>query len=135
MTAVQPGTERESGNWAKEERKGLMDQVIETIASGIGNGVGFLASSGILFLLFAVLWGAFAVGLVASQGSIDAAWQAIRELPLIVQGIVWILFLPVVAGLWIWESSWPIVVRLVSVVGLAGWNLLVLLPSWLTDRG
>jgi hypothetical protein len=41
---------------------------------------------------------------------------------------VWLLFLPVVIGLWIWESTWPLVVRLVLVVSVAGWNLLVFLP-------
>ncbi len=32
-------------------------------------------------------------------------------------------------GLWVWETSWPIVVRLVLVVGVAGWNLLMFLPK------
>jgi len=112
-----------------------MDQVIGTMASWLGDTVGALASSGVLFVMFAVLWAAFAVGLLWSQGSVDAAWQSIRDLPLLVQAVVWILFLPVMAGLWIWETTWPLVVRLVLVVGLAGWNLLVMMPSWLTNRG
>ncbi len=111
-----------------------MDSAIEAVASGLGNAVGFMASSGILFVIFGVLWVAFAVGLVWSRGSVDAAWQSIRELPLVVQGVVWLLFLPVTAGLWVWESSWPLVVRVVLVVGIAGWNLLVMLPSWITGR-
>jgi hypothetical protein len=40
----------------------------------------------------------------------------------------WLLFLPVVAGLWIWETTWPLIVRVVLIVGIAGWNLLVFLP-------
>ena len=40
----------------------------------------------------------------------------------------WVLFLPVMAGLWIWETGWPTLVRLLLVVGIAGWNLLVFLP-------
>jgi hypothetical protein len=39
------------------------------------------------------------------------------------------LFLPVMVGLWIWESTWPLLVRLVLVVGIAGWNLLILVPN------
>jgi hypothetical protein len=31
-------------------------------------------------------------------------------------------------GLWIWETSWPLIVRVVLVVAIAGWNLLVFLP-------
>ena len=41
---------------------------------------------------------------------------------------VWLLFLPVMIGLWIWETTWPLLVRLVLVIGIAGWNLLIFLP-------
>jgi ABC-type amino acid transport system permease subunit len=112
-----------------DQTKGRVEHVIETLASGLGNGVGWLAENGILFGIFAIIWIAFAVGLIWSQGSLDQAWNAIRGLPLIVQIFVWVLFLPVMVGLWIWEASWPLVVRLVLVVGVAGWNLLVFLPK------
>lgn len=105
-----------------------MEQVIETLASGLGNGVGWLAENGILFAIFALIWLAFGVGLIWSQGSLDQAWQTIRSLPLIVQIVAWLLFLPVMLGLWVWESTWPLILRLVLVIGIAGWNLLVFLP-------
>jgi hypothetical protein len=112
-----------------------VEAIIETVASGLGNTVASLAESGILFLIFAGLWIAFGAGLIWSQGSVDQAWQTIQGLPLIIQIVVWVLFLPVMAGLWVWETSWPLVVRLVLVVSLAGWNLLIFLPRWLQDRG
>lgn len=102
--------------------------MIETIASGLGNGIAWLAESGILFALFAIAWIAFGTALIASQGSLDAAWQFVRDLPLILQALVWILFLPVLGGLWIWEGAWPVVVKLTLIAGVAGWNLMVLLP-------
>ena len=105
-----------------------MERVIESAATGLGNSIGWMAESGVLFALFALIWVAFGVGLVWSQGSIDQAWAAIRSLPLLVQGVVWLLFLPIMVGLWIWETTWPFVVRLVLVAGIAGWNLLVFLP-------
>jgi len=105
-----------------------MEQAIETLASGLGNGVAWLAEYGILFGIFAVIWIAFAVGLIWSQGTLDEAWATIRGLPLIVQAVVWLLFLPVMVGLWIWETTWPVIVRLMLVVSIAGWNLLVFLP-------
>jgi hypothetical protein len=116
---------------AAERRKGRMERVIENVASGAGNSVGWLAETGVLFLVFAVMWVAFGIALTWSQGSLDAASQYVRSLPLLVQGIVWLLFLPVMLGLWIWETTWPIILRLILVVGIAGWNLLVLLPRWL----
>ena len=60
------------------------------------------------FGIFVFMWGAFAVGIVASQGSLDATWEWIRGLPLLIQAVVWLLFLPVVVGLWVWESAWPL---------------------------
>lgn len=130
MTATQSGMEREPSEViASGRRKGRVEQVIEALASGMGNSVGWLATSGVLFVTFAIIWVAFGAALIWSQGSLDQAWHAIRELPLIVQIVVWVLFLPVMIGLWVWETSWPIVVRLVLVVGLAGWNLMMFLPK------
>ena len=106
-----------------------MEQVIESFASGLGNSVAWLAENGVLFGIFAIIWIAFAVGLIWSQGSLDQAWNAIHDLPLVIQVVVWLLFLPVMIGLWIWETSWPLIVRLVLVVGVAGWNLLMFLPK------
>ena len=105
-----------------------MDQMIETLASGLGNSVGWLAEHGVLFVIFALIWVAFGAGLLLSQGSLDQAWQAIRGLPLVVQVLGWLLFLPVMIGLWVWETTWPLILRLVLVLGIAGWNLLVFLP-------
>jgi len=31
--------------------------------------------------------------------------------------------------LWVWDTTWPLVGRLVLIAGIAGWNLLVLMPS------
>ena len=105
-----------------------MERIIETLATGVGDAIGFLAETGTLFVVFAVIWLIFGAALVLSQGSLDSAWQWVRSLPLVLQGVIWLLFLPVMLGLWIWETTWPLVMRLVLVVGIAGWNLLVLLP-------
>jgi hypothetical protein len=80
-----------------------VERVIETLTNGMGNTIGFMAGTGILFVVFAAMWVAFGFALVQSQGGLDAAWQWIRGMPLIVQGLAWLLFLPVMAGLWIWR--------------------------------
>jgi hypothetical protein len=91
-----------------------------------------MITNGVAFAVFAVIWAAFAYGIVASQGNLDATWQWLRAIPLIPQALLWLLFLPVVVGLWIWETGWPFIVRLVLVAGLAGWNLWMFLPKFLT---
>jgi hypothetical protein len=107
-----------------------MEQVVEKLASGLGNSIGFLASSGILYVLFALLWVAFGAALIWSQGSLEATREWIRGLPLIAEGAVWLLFLPVTLGLWIWGTAWPVILRLVLVAGIAGWTLLVFPKPW-----
>jgi len=72
------------------------------------------------FVILTVLWLGFAAALVFNQALLDTAWQSFRALPWVVQGVLWLLVLPVTAGLWIWETSWPLWLRLVLVIGL-GW--------------
>ena len=107
---------------------------MDTLITGFVDGllVPFIESGG-AFLVFALIWALFAYGLVARQGSLDEAWQTLRALPLAVQLVVWLLFLPIMAGLWIWESSWPLMVRVTLVLGLGAWSLLMFLPKWLTS--
>jgi hypothetical protein len=111
-----------------------MERIIETLACGMGNGVAWMAESGALFVVFAILWIAFAAGLIWSQGSLDQAWAAVRALPLIVQIAVWVLLLPVMVALWVWETTWPLVLRLIVVAGIASWNLLIFLPRALQAK-
>jgi hypothetical protein len=116
----------------KGGRKSPMERVVESLASGLGNSVAFMAEYGILFVTFAVLWLAFGAGLIWSQGSVDAAWRWIGDMPLLLQVVVWLLFLPVMVGMWIWQTTWPLALRLLLIVGIGGWNLMVFLPRALT---
>jgi len=108
---------------------GIITGLVNGIVVPITGAIAWAAENGALFLLFLVLWVAFGVALVWSQGSLDATWATIRDQPLILQAVLWLLFLPVMAGLWIWETSWPFLLRLVLVGGVAFWNLLVFLPK------
>lgn len=105
---------------------GATAPLAKIVASTVGNGIAFV--------IFASVWLGFGLALVASQGSLDAAWHWVRALPLFVQGFVWLLFLPVVVALWIWETAWPLIVRLIVIGGLAWWSLRVFLPRWLMGR-
>ena len=106
-----------------------MENLINSLGTGVGSSVSWLAANGVLFMVFAGIWIGFGFALVRSQGTLQRAWTRIRALPLVVQLVLCLLFLPVMAGLWIWVTTWPLVVRAVLVVGIAGWNLLVFLPQ------
>jgi hypothetical protein len=81
-----------------------------------------------VFILFTGLWLAFAAALIFSPGLLDSVWHSFRGLPLIVQIIVGILLLPLVLGLWIWESSWPLWLRLLLVIAIGVWNVFIFFP-------
>jgi hypothetical protein len=86
------------------------------------------------FGAFAALWIAFGYAVVASQGSLDQTYEWLRSLPLIAQAFIALLTLPVAIGLWIWETSWPLLVRLPLVVAIGAWNLAIFFPRWLVGR-
>lgn len=81
------------------------------------------------FAILSILWLGFGVALIFNHAVLDTAWQALRGLPLAVQAIVWLLALPVALGLWIWESSWPLWIRLMLVFGLAWATLYTFFPK------
>jgi ABC-type amino acid transport system permease subunit len=74
------------------------------------------------------LWLAFGAALVLNRALLDRAWQSFRNLPLLVQLVVVLLFLPVVVGLWVWETRWPIWLRLVVMLGLAWMTIYTFFP-------
>lgn len=106
----------------------LINAVVNGIVVPVTSVIPRLVSSGALLAVFAILWLAIGGSAVANPAGLDATWRAIGEWPLPVQAVGWLLFLPVMAGLWIWATDWPLVARIVLVVALAGWNLLVFIP-------
>lgn len=64
-------------------------------------------------------WVAFAVALVASQQTLDDVWTSVRDLPLALEGVVWLLGFPFLIGLAIWRASWDEAVRLTVIAVLA----------------
>jgi hypothetical protein len=81
-----------------------------------------------VFALFTLLWLAFAAALLLQRERLATTWQSIRRLPLLIQLTLWLLFLPLMLGLWIWNTSWPGWLRLVLVAGIAWWNVFVFFP-------
>ena len=75
-------------------------------------------------VIFSILWVGFAIALVVNREWLDLLWNWMRALPFLAEIIVWVLFLPITVGLWIWESSWPALVRLLAFAGIVGWTLI-----------
>jgi hypothetical protein len=73
----------------------------------------------IAFIVLTVLWLGFGAALLLNRELLDTAWRLFRSSHILVQIFVALLVLPVVLGLWIWQASWPVWLRLLLVAGLA----------------
>ena len=73
--------------------------------------------------IFVVLWVGFLVALVTDPEWLDILWSWAQALPLVPRIIIWVFILPIMVGLWIWESSWPALGRLVGLTGIIAWTL------------
>ena len=81
------------------------------------------------FAILGILWLGFGGALIFNQALLDVVWQFFRGMPLAVQVIVGFLALPVVLGLWIWETSWPLWIRLILVIGLGFTTIYTFFPK------
>jgi len=80
------------------------------------------------FTILTILWLSFGAALVFDRALLDSIWQSFRNLPLVLQVIVGLLVLPLLTGLWIWETDWPFWVRIALVAGLAVATLYTFFP-------
>jgi hypothetical protein len=86
-------------------------------------------------VIFAMLWVGFAITLVFNRAWLDLLWNWVQALPSVAEIIVWVLFLPIMVGLWIWESSWPTLLRLLAFAGMVVWTLLAVSSFLRAMRG
>jgi hypothetical protein len=75
-------------------------------------------------VIFAILWFGFAIALAVNREWLDVLWNSVHALPSLVKIIIWVLFLPIMVGLWVWESPWSDLVRLLAFAGIVAWTLL-----------
>ena len=71
------------------------------------------------FTILTLLWLGFGAALLFDRQLLPNAWRSFRGWNLFLQLFVALLVLPVVLGLWIWQTRWPGWVRLVLVIALA----------------
>lgn len=81
------------------------------------------------FAILTILCLGFGYALAFNQVILDTVWQSFRGMPFAAQLIVGFLILPVILGLWIWESSWPLWLRLILVLGLGFATIYTFFPK------
>jgi hypothetical protein len=76
----------------------------------------------IWFVWMVAMWAGFFVLLVAAQ--ISGVWDWVRDLPVLVEIVLWVALFPWLLGAAVWSSSWMGWVRLLLVLVFAfGWSL------------
>lgn len=73
-------------------------------------------------------WLAFLGALIASPQTLDDVWNSVRNLPLPLEGIAWVLGFPFLVGLAIWQATWDEAVRLAAIAVLAVGYVYMFIP-------
>ena len=92
----------------------------------IGNST--LLVSGLMFGISALVTLAFGYALIADPSRLTDAWVWVRSLPLVVQIVLWLIFLPWMAALWVWTLPLTLWVRVLIVVVILGAAEYLLFP-------
>ncbi len=71
---------------------------------------------------------AFAYYLFTDPSRLTELWMWTRDLPLLVQGGIWLLCLPWMVALWMWSMPWAFALRIVLVVGVLVFTEFLMYP-------
>lgn len=83
----------------------------------------------VAFAVLGLLWLGFGAALLINPEILQAVWQAFRGWHWLVQALITLLTMPVVLGLWFWQTTWPLWLRLILVIGLAWVTLYTFFPK------
>jgi hypothetical protein len=83
----------------------------------------------VAFTVLTLLWLGFGAALLFKRDLLDQAWRLFRSWNILVQVLVALLVLPVILGLWVWQTTLPFWLRLVVVLGLAWMTIYTFFPQ------
>lgn len=81
-----------------------------------------------MFSLSLVATAAFGYHLFTQPARLTELWEWTRSLNILVQGVIWLIFLPWMIALWIWSAPWALPIRLVLVLAVLAWATWMLFP-------
>ena len=94
---------------------------------GAGTG-GFLILNLVLLTAVALLWVGFALAAWREPAMLAEAWDWVGALPVAGEFLAWTVGLPWMVALALWQGSWPDLVRVGVVAGLALASLWTVFP-------
>ena len=75
-----------------------------------------------LWSLFTAIWVALAIVLIVSPDAVEELWNWIGEQSTALQIGIWVAFLPVMVAIAVWETSWPLWIRLAVLALCVFWT-------------
>lgn len=85
-----------------------------------------IALSAYALAVFALLWVGLLMSALLDLGWPDQLWSDVAQLPIWAAILVWVLLLPIMAALYMLQSSWPIGWQLLGFAVIAGWTLVAI---------
>ena len=82
----------------------------------------------VVWLLFTVLWAALLTTIALAPAIVDQLWESLRRRTIAIQAVIWLLFLPIMVGAWIWRRTWAPPIRLTLLLAIAAWNVFLFFP-------
>lgn len=70
----------------------------------------------------------FCYYLIMQPARLVEIWEWSRSLNILLQGVLWVIFLPWMAALWIYSTSWALPIKLVLIVAVFVWMTWMLYP-------
>jgi hypothetical protein len=102
-------------------------RVADESHQGAGTG-GFYVLNLLLVAVVALLWAGFALSAWQDPGLLTAAWDWVHALPASSEIMAWVLGLPWMVALAVWQGTWPDLVRVGLAAGLALASLWAVYP-------
>jgi hypothetical protein len=94
---------------------------------GAGTG-GFFILSLIAVAVIGLLWVGFGLAAWLEPGLLARIWDWVDALPIGSEIVAWVVGLPWMVGLAVWQGPWPDLVRVGVMVGLAAASVWVFYP-------
>lgn len=93
-----------------------------------GQTTGEAAFTLAVFTAGLVVTAMFGYYLATEPARLNELWEWVRSLNILVQGVVWVLFLPWMVALWIWVLPLGLPIRLLGVISMLGFTTWLLFP-------
>ena len=116
-TATTPTTESTATTTAATAARSFADQTLGEKAFSL-----FICGLGL------AVSGAFVYYMVTDPARLTELWAWTRSLHILVQGVIWLLYLPWMICLWMWTLPLAVPIRFVLVIAALAWTNWLLWP-------